>query len=112
MTDTVEQAAAAVEGDVAAVQNADATSGVVAAAAVAGTEVAGLAGQAIDGAAEGAADVAEKAPGIEADAEADAEDVASDADTLFGKVKDEIEGLVDLAGHEWDLLRAAIAKHL
>ncbi len=101
MTDTVQQAAAAVEGDVKAVQTADATSGVVAAVAVAGTEVAGIAGQAIDAGAEGAADVADAAP-----------EVASKADSLFANVKTEIEGLVDLAGHEWDLLKAAIVKHL
>jgi hypothetical protein len=46
------------------------------------------------------------------DAASDAPEVASDAEKLFGKVKTEIEGLVDLAGHEWDLLKAAIDKHL
>ena len=34
------------------------------------------------------------------------------AHTLFANVREEIEGLVDLSGHEWDLLKAAITKHL
>ena len=45
-----------------------------------------------------------------ADDRADGTD--STAHTLFANVREEIEGLVDLAGHEWDLLKAAIAKHL
>lgn len=110
--DTIQQAAGAVEGDVAAVKTADLTSGAVAAAVVAGTDVAGIAGQAIDTVAEGAADAAADAPEVEADAKEDGTVAEKDADTLFDKVKTEIEGLVDLAGHEWDLLKAAIAKHL
>lgn len=101
MTDTVQQAAAAVEGDVKAVQTVDATSGVVAAVEVAGTEVAGIAGQAIDAGAEGADSLANEAPVVE-----------SEADGLFAKVKEEIEGLIDLAETDWALLKAAIVKHL
>jgi hypothetical protein len=110
--DTIQQAAASVEGDVSAVQTAAATSGAVAAVAVAGADVAGIAGQAINSAAEGVADLANAAPGAIADVKEDGNVVETDAESLFGKVRDEIEGLVDLAGHEWDLLKAAIAKHL
>jgi hypothetical protein len=44
--------------------------------------------------------------------DADGKEDENGADTLFANVREEIEGLVDLSGHEWDLLKAAIAKHL
>ena len=110
--DTIQQAAGAVEGDVAAVQTADATSGTVAAAVVGATEVGGVAAQVIDAAAQGATEAADAAPGIEAEAKNMTDSVYSRADTLFSKVKEEIEGLVGLAGSDWHLLKEAIVKHL
>ena len=66
--DTIQQAAGAVEGDVAAVQTADATSGAVAAAVVGATEVGGIAAQVIDSAAAGVTEAANAAPGAIDDA--------------------------------------------
>jgi hypothetical protein len=101
--DTIQQAASSVNGDVSSAQ---------AAVATVGAEAAGVAGDAVADVAAGASDAATDAETVGEDAKDDENVAASDADTLFGKVKGEIEGLVDLAGHEWDLLKAAITKHL
>lgn len=105
MTDTVQQAAAAVKTDVIQAATAEATGGVVAAATDVAGDVAHIAGQALVAGSDAVT-------GVAGTIEADTAPVEAEAETLFGKIKGELVGLVDWTEEEFDKLKAAIAKHL